>query len=117
MFIKTNCTMETSAVDMKSFERSEKFLAGCKALGGSPVKKIAEEIGMSREYVYQQKGKVIQYAKSLDNSEPEVLTLRLDKKTIERMILSLTLDCQSPQSGIQNFFLKLYAGSLYQQGI
>ena len=91
-------------MDMKIFEHSEKFLAGCSALGGRPVKEISEEIGMSREYVYQQKEKVIQYAESLDNAEPEVLTLRLDKRNIERMILSLTLDCQSPQSGIQNFF-------------
>jgi Mg2+ and Co2+ transporter CorA len=89
---------------MKIFERSEKFLAGCGALGGRPVKEISEEIGMSREYVYQQKEKIIQYAELLDDAEPEVLTLRLDKRNIERMILSLTFDCQSPQSGIQSFF-------------
>lgn len=109
MFIENYCIKKQtqSLYDEKEanrFERSEKFLAGCCAIGGKPVKEIVEEIGMSRQYVYQQKGQVIQYAKSLDNAEPEVPMLRLDKQTMERMILSLTLDCQSPQSGIQRFF-------------
>jgi hypothetical protein len=59
---------------------------------------------MSREYVYQQKEQVIRYADSLDKTEPESPIIRLDKRTIERIILSLTLDCQAPQSGIQRFF-------------
>lgn len=59
---------------------------------------------MSREYVYQQKAKVIAYARELDNNEGEVPILKLDKQTIDRMILSLTLDCQSPNSGIVRFF-------------
>jgi len=104
MFIKTDYSTEQDSVGRKTYERSEKFLAGCGAVGGRPVREISEEIGMSREYVYQQKEKVIQYAGSLDSVEPETLTLRLDKHKIERIILSLTLDCQSPQSGIQRFF-------------
>jgi hypothetical protein len=68
------------------------------------VKQVAEEVGMSRWYVYQQKDKVIQYAESLDDAEPEAFILRLDNRTIKRMILSLSLDCQSPQTGIQSFF-------------
>ena len=104
MSIKTDYITEQDSIGRKTFERSEKFLAGCGAVGGRPVKEISDEIGMSREYVYQQKEKVIQYAETLDNAEEEVLTLRLDKRNIERMILSLTLDCQSPQSGIQSFF-------------
>jgi hypothetical protein len=59
---------------------------------------------MSREYVYQQKEKVAQYVESLDTAEAEVPMLRLDKRSIDRIILLLTLDCQSPQSGIQRFF-------------
>jgi hypothetical protein len=103
--------------DKKSFGMAEKFLAGCSAIGGKPVKEIAEETGMSREYVYQQKEFVCQHAQSLDSAEPDVPVLRLDKRAIERSILSLTLDCQSPISGIQRFFLKGHLGYLYQQGI
>ena len=107
MFNNYNYTrVETQMYDKskKKFSKSEKFLAGCSALGGKPVKEISEEINMSREYVYRQKLRVEQYAETLDNSEPEEPTISLDKRTKERIILSLTLDCQSPQSGIQRFF-------------
>jgi len=77
-------------------------------IGGKPAKEISEETGMSRQYVYQQKDKVVEYATSLDNTEPEVLILRLDERTIKRIILSLTLDCHSSQSNIQRFFEIIY---------
>ena len=93
---------------MKTFESSEKFLAGCSAVGGRPVKEISKEIGMSREYVYQQKSQVIHYAETLDNTAPETLTLNFDSLNIERIILLLALDCQSPQSGIQSFFENIF---------
>lgn len=88
----------------KRFKHREKFLAGCQAVGGKSVNEISEESGMSREYVYQQKKKVIKYAEKQDEEELEEAVLKLDKKHIERMILSLSLDCQSPASGIQRFF-------------
>ena len=102
------CTLEETdggAVDtVKGFKPSLKFLAGCQAVGGKPVAEIANETGMSREYVYTQKANVLQYADGLDNSSPEVPMLGLDRKTIDRMILSLALDCQSPIDGIVRFF-------------
>ena len=79
-------------------------MAGCKALNGQAVSEIAEEIGMSRQYVYEQKAKAAEYVASLDKAEPEVPVLKLDKKTIDRMILSLALDCQAPYDGIVRFF-------------
>lgn len=66
--------------------------------------KISEANGISREYVYQQKSKISQYATRLDEIEPEVPVLKLDKRNIDRIILSLTLDCQSPNDGIVRFF-------------
>jgi hypothetical protein len=59
---------------------------------------------MSRGYVYEQKSKVYDYAKDLDCAEADVPVLRLDKRTVDRIILSLTLDCQSPIDGIVRFF-------------
>jgi hypothetical protein len=88
----------------KRFKRSVKFLAGCQAASGKPVAETANENGMSREYVYQQKAKVLKYADSLDKGKPDAPMLELDKKTIDRMILSLALDCQSPIKGIVSFF-------------
>jgi len=79
-------------------------MAGCQAVGGKPVAEIAAETGMSRKYVYQQKAGVSQYAKGLDESEPDVPVFRLTKNNIDRIILSLALDCQSPISGIEQFF-------------
>ena len=88
----------------KRYEDGEKFIIGCQAIGGKPVAKISDETGMSREYIYQQKAKVCDYATGLDDSEPEVPTLRLDKNNIDRIILSLTFDCQSSNEGIARFF-------------
>jgi len=108
MLNMTGCAQEKIQNDVgnlnKGFERSKRFLAGCQALGGKPVTNISHEIGMSREYIYQQKAKVLQYADTLDNSEMEAPLLELSKKNIDRMILSLALDCQSPISGIVRFF-------------
>ena len=71
---------------------------------GEAVSEIAQEVEMSRQYVYEQKAKVAQYVASLDTAEPEVPLLKLDKKTINRMILSLAFDCQAPYDGIVRFF-------------
>ena len=79
-------------------------MIGCQAIAGKSVTQISEASGMSREYVYQQKAKVSQYAAELDEGKPEVPILELDKNTIDRIILSLTLDCQSPNDGVVRFF-------------
>jgi len=84
--------------------RSEKFMAGCKALGGQSAAEIASELDISRQYVYTQKKEVANYADSLDASLPEVQTLRLDKIIIEMIVLVLTLACQAPAKGIEIFF-------------
>jgi hypothetical protein len=97
-------TLSSASNVNKGFDPSAKFLAGCQAVSGKPIAEIANEIGMSRTYVYQQKAKVLQYAEGLDTDEPKVPVLVLDRKTIDRMILSLALDCQSPISGIVRFF-------------
>ena len=59
---------------------------------------------MSRSYVYAQRTEVLKHAGELDTTEPESPVLVLDDGTIERTVLILTMECQSPSSGIQNFF-------------
>jgi hypothetical protein len=59
---------------------------------------------MSRSYVYKQKTNVAKIANELSNPVADSPILILDKATIERIILTLTLDCQSPNSGVQRFF-------------
>jgi hypothetical protein len=61
-------------------------------------------MGMSLEYVYQQKAKVAEYAKKLDEEEPKAPMVEFDKKRKDRAIVSLALDCQSPFDGIIRFF-------------
>jgi len=108
MIALNSCAKEKAQNDAgsvnKRFGCSNKFLAGCQAIGGKPVAKISNEIGMSCEYIYQQKAKVLQYANLLDNNKPEAPLLELDKRTTDRIILSLAFDCQSPISGIVRFF-------------
>ena len=107
MLITTYDTRVNTLVDIKKnkkFEESKKFLIGCQAVGGKRVEEISKDNGMSRGYVYKQKLKVSQYAKGLDESKLEAPILYLDKKTIDRMILSLSFDCQAPYDGIVRFF-------------
>jgi len=59
---------------------------------------------MSRQHIYNQKEEVKKYASELDKEEPEVAIVRLDKRTIERTVLSLVLYCQTPYSGVVSFF-------------
>jgi coproporphyrinogen III oxidase-like Fe-S oxidoreductase len=92
----------------KTYEQSEKFTIGCKAMGGMSVSDIAKESGMSREYVYQQKAQVEQYAQTLDSEKPNGIVLELDKAFKERTILSLALDCSASLEGIQRFFESVY---------
>ena len=79
-------------------------MAGCQAWGGRRVAEIAQEMGMSQEYVYQQKAKVAEYAEKLDEEKPKGKMVEFDKKRKDRAILSLALDCQSPIDGIVRFF-------------
>ena len=108
MYTMIGCAQEETQIGVgginKRFEYSEKFLAGCQAVSGKRVAEISNETGMSHEYIYQQKAKVLQYAKGLNNGKPKVPVLELNKKNIDRIILSLTLDCQSPIDGVVRFF-------------
>jgi len=79
-------------------------LAGCQALAGKHVDEIAAESGMSRSYVYEQKAEVIKHAADLNTAATKSPTLELSKETIEKIVLILTMECQSPSCGIQNFF-------------
>ena len=54
--------------------------------------------------MYEQKSKVAKQATGQENTVRDTPVLVLDKAAIERIILILTLECQSPNSGIQSFF-------------
>jgi len=92
----------------KAYEQSEKFKVGCQAMGGKSVSDLAKESGMSREYVYQQKAQVEQYAQTLDGEKPNGKVLELDKAFKDRTILSLAFDCSASLEGIQRFFESIY---------
>ena len=69
------------------FSGAVKFLAGCQALGGRAVLEIAEEIGMSRQYVYQQKELVI-ISNHIDNAE-EAIHIYRAKDVVEKGFLRM----------------------------
>jgi len=84
--------------------KSEKILLGCKALGGQPVRELCEESGVSRTWVYQQKEDVTQYASALDEQEEVHRSIQVTEQFIERLVLSLALDCRGPLEGIRRTF-------------
>ena len=67
--------------------------------------------------MYEQKGEVRRHASELETAAPKSPALELDKETIEKIVLILTMECQSPSSGIQAFFeeicgIKVSAGRI-----
>lgn len=76
-------------------------MLGCKAAAGIPVSDISKETQISRTYIYQQKANVQNYMESLDKAEDHVLSIKIDKSFVERMVLSLSLDCHASIEGIR----------------
>ena len=83
-------------------------MMGCKAAAGIPVSQIAEEFHSSRQYVYQQKKRVLDDGNSMDMESASVPVLPLDERFIKRMVLSLSLDCHAPAEGIQRTFSSVF---------
>ena len=79
-------------------------MIGCQAAAGIPVSKISEDTCVSREWVYQQKDFVLDYIHSLDYQKEPVPSINIDERFIERMVLSLSLDCHASINGIQRTF-------------
>lgn len=83
---------------------SDRFLIGCQAAAGIPVSRISEDACVSREWVYQQKDSVLDYIRSLDCQQEPVPSININERFIERMVLSLSLDCHASINGIQRTF-------------
>lgn len=83
-------------------------MLGCKAAAGIPVSDISKENQISRTYIYQLKANVQNYMESLDKAENHVLSINIDKGFIERMVLSLSLDCHASAEGIQRNFASVF---------
>ena len=61
-------------------------MMGCKAAAGIPVSQIAEEFHSSRQYVYQQKRRVLEDRDSMDMGSAPVPVVPLDECFIKRMV-------------------------------
>lgn len=83
-------------------------MLGCKAAAGIPVSDISKETQVSRTYIYQQKANVKNYMETLDKAENPVLSINIDKSFIERMVLSLSLECQSSTEGIRRHLASIF---------
>lgn len=113
-------TVTEAINETHAYKCSEKFKLGCQALASIPVIEISKASGMSREYIYQQKEKVEQYALSLDEAAENGKTIVLNKSFVVRVILILALYCRSPLEGIQRairdmFDIKVSIG--YMSGV
>ena len=89
---------------VNSLKKSDSFLLGCKAVAGLSVTKIANESQVSREWVYQQKGCVLDHISSLDNDKEPAPSIVMDACFVKRMVLSLSLDCHASADGIRRTF-------------
>ena len=83
-------------------------MLGCKAAAGIPVSEISKEAQISRTYIYQQKASVQNYIETLDKAGEAVHSVNIDKSFIQRMVLSLSLDCHASTEGIQRTFASVF---------
>ncbi len=85
----------------KNLTKSERFLLGCKALGGKAVSGLSEETQVSREWIYQQKRRVEEEAKPQATREPELMRIGVTETCLRRLVISLALACRGLAEGIQ----------------
>lgn len=83
-------------------------MLGCKAAAGIPVSEISKESHISRTYIYQQKASVQNYMETLDKTNESLLSINIDEAFINRMVLSLSLDCHASTEGIQRNFESVF---------
>lgn len=83
-------------------------MMGCRAVAGIPVAEISRDSQVSREWVYQQKNGVLDYIQSLDNENGCFPSIVMDKRFIERLVLSLSLDCSASIDGIRRTFSSVF---------
>ena len=88
----------------KIYSWQEKLEVACQAVLGKNVDAIASETGMSRSHIYTQKASLLEKAENIDEASAKVPVLELTKEAIERIVLILSFECQSPSAGIQAFF-------------
>ncbi len=79
-------------------------MIGCKAAAGVSVTEISRDLQVSREWVYQQKGCVLDYIDSLDDGKEPAASIIMNSRFVKRMVLSLSLDCHASIEGIQRTF-------------
>lgn len=102
MLIKNNIT--------NVFKSIEQFKIGCKAVKGVSVTTIANEEGVSRQNVYEQKKKL---EEQIDNIGSEIkecntITIKIDDKFLKRSIILLALECSSGIEGIQRYMREIF---------
>lgn len=85
----------------KNLTNGERFLLGCKALGGKSITELSEETQISREWIYEQKRRVEKEAQSLDTRESALTKIEVTEAWLRRFVLSLALDCRGTAEGIQ----------------
>ncbi len=61
----------------------ERFMLGCKALGGKSVTELSEETQINREWIYEQKRRIEKEARSLDTRESVISKNRGNRDVAE----------------------------------
>ena len=68
------------------------------------MQELSEEWQVSRTYIYQQKDQVLDYIRTLDGAAEGCPCVSLDDRFVKWAVISLSLECHAPESGIQQFF-------------
>lgn len=87
----------------KILEINDKFLIGCQAVAGMSVTELAAASNLSRTTVYNEKNKVLKLATASEEAAESCATIAITQNFLERMVVSLSLDCHASLEGIQRF--------------
>ncbi len=85
----------------KKLTNKERFLLGCKALGGKSVAELSEDTQISREWIYEQKRRIEKEAESLDNHESWITKKEVNEKWLMRHVKILAMYLRGSVEGIQ----------------
>lgn len=92
-----------------SIPNEERIILGCKASAGENISELAREYGTNREFIYQQKEKIMDTLNnSFDKELKDSPSIALTNKVIEKMVFGCMVICKGSTEDTQEFMEQIF---------
>ena len=92
-----------------SIPKEERIILGCKASTGENIAELAREYGTNREFIYQQKEKVMDILNnSLDKEQQDGPSVTLTKQVLEKIVFGCMVICKGSTEDTQEFIEQIF---------